>query len=607
MWPTSVFQITLCSLLAACTALGTGLQWPNNNRGYDAERFSPLTEITTANAETIAEVCELTLGDDGKFQSGPLLVDDMLFVTTSHTTVALNAADCSLRWRHIYMPKFEISSANRGLGYWRGRLFRGTGDGLLLSLDARTGKELWRRTIASPDKSEFVSAAPIVWDNLVFIGPAGGDWGARGRVVALNASTGREVWRFNTIPMAGEPGAETWIDRESTNHGGGATWSTYTLDPARGEVFISVGNPGPDFNPESRPGANLYTDSLVVLNARNGKLKWFFQVNPNEAFDWDLGAAPVLYADRNGHQRVAVGSKNGYVYGLERANHALIFKTPVTTLLNQDKRPTSEGVRVCPGTLGGVEWNGPAFSPLTGDLYVGAVDWCSVIKSGPPKFEAGKFYIGTDARQPPNESALGWITAMDGDRGTILWQYRADAPVVAGVTPTAAGIVFSGDLKGNFLALDAHSGRLLRKLNLGGGIAGGVITYSIDGKQYVAATVGNTSRAWNVGMGTPRLVVLSIGMAHDYVSRKLSVPNQPIIAASDPQRGPKLFAQFCSACHGAAGEGMSGPTLQHEALRKDREQVIDFLKNPGAPMPRLFPDPLTDTDLTQVAEFVESL
>ena len=587
--------------------------WPGYGNGYDSQRFSPLTRITVQNAPTMKAVCEIGLGDDGAFQSGLIMIDDTLYVTTSHTTVALNASDCSARWRHVYAPEEdEVYAVNRGVAYLNGRLFRGTSDGRLLALDAKTGKEVWRVKAADPAEGEFFSAAPIAWNGLVFIGPAGSDWGIKGRVAAFDVNTGREKWQFNTIPTGNEAGAETWKIPDFAKRGGGGTWTSYTLDPASGELFIPVANPGPDFLPDSRPGDNLYTDSLVVLDARTGKLKWYYQLIPNDGFDWDLGAPPMLFSDDAGKQRVALGSKDGHVYVLDRATHRVLFKTEVTTIFNADKKPTPEGIRACPGALGGVEWNGPAFHPTTKTIFVGSVDWCMIFKSGISEpFEPGarKLYYGTSGEFPPNEPKSGWITALDAATGAVKWRYHASAPVVAGVTPTAGGVVLGGDLAGDFFLLDADNGGLLHKENLSGALAGGIITYEIGAKQFVAATVGNIGRLTFGNGGVPRLVVMTTGLDPSYQTRKFVIEQPELSArASDPARGKTAYSQFCIACHGPQGEGVAGAgvPIQNESTRKDHAQLVAWIKDPLSPMPKLYPSPLADDDVEAISRYVET-
>jgi len=588
--------------------------WPTYNNGYDGQRFSSARQITTANVASLKRACEAHLGDIGSFHTGPIVIGQTIYVTTAHTTVALNATNCTIRWRHVYKPaQEEVYAVNRGVAYLDGRLFRGTGDGRVLALDARTGKQLWMVKAGNPLVGEFFSSAPIAWKGLVFIGAAGSDWGIRGYVLALDAKTGKEKWRFYTIPMGDEPGADSWKIPETAKHGGGAMWTSYTLDVDAGELFVPVGNPSPDFAPDSRPGANLYTDSVVVLDALTGKLKWYHQFKPNDGFDYDFGATPALYTGAAGAKLLAAGSKDGNLYGIDRASRKVIFKTPITTISNADARPTPEGVVVCPGPLGGVEWNGPAVDPASRAIYVGSVDWCWTLSSGTPEYKAGRFYFGTGQKPGGAGTAdpRGWVHAVDGTSGNILWKYHAEAPVVAGVTPTAGGLVFSGDLNGNFFALDRGTGAELYKVNTGGAIAGGVVTYEADGKQYVALTSGNISRGtFSATGGPPKIVIMTTGLSNDsprIVAVREEAPHAAGGHSTGSGHGKTLFAQYCTACHGAAGEGGMGPALKGETAKKNLEQVIAFIKSPKAPMPKLYPSPLNDGDVDDVAAFVETL
>ena len=587
--------------------------WPAYNNNYEGQRFSPAKGITPENAGSLKRVCEARLGDPGSFHSGLIVIDRALYVTTAHTTVALDAANCSIRWRHVYKPtQQEVYAVNRGVAYLDGRIFRGTADGRVFALDANTGRQLWLVKAGDPLNGEFFSSAPIAWKGLVFLGAAGSDWGVRGYVLALDAKTGREKWRFHTVPMGSEAGADTWKDPETAAHGGGGMWTSYTLDTATGELFVPVGNPAPDYAADRRPGTNLYTDSLVVLDAFTGKLKWYHQFDSNDGLDYDFGAAPALYSGGAGAKLLAAGSKDGNLYGLDRSTHQILFKTPVTTIDNTGARPTPAGVRACPGPLGGVEWNGPAVDPRSRVIYVGAVDYCYLYKaaSDAPEYKPAGLYFGTTATPiGGDDAARGWIHAVDGDTGRILWKYHAQGPVVAGVTPTAGGVVLSGDLRGNLFALDAKTGAELYKLNTGGAVAGGVITYETEGRQYVATTSGNISRmTFSATSGSPKIVILTTGLTQD--EPKIVAVAQEALAPSaggPADRGKAVFAQYCTACHGQAAEGGIGPALKGEAARKNSEQVAAFIKNPKAPMPKLYPAPLSDQDVAALAAFIESL
>jgi alcohol dehydrogenase (cytochrome c) len=317
----AALAIAAMSFAASSRREGVEAGWAMYNRDYGGQRYSPLTQIYTQTAGTLRRVCRAGLGDDGTFQSGPVVVNETLYVTTGHTTVALGAASCELRWRHVYQPEQdEVYSINRCAAVHGSRVFRGTGDGRVIALDASTGQLLWKVKAADPIAGEFFSSAPIAWKNLLFIGIAGSDWGVRGRMLAFDVSTGREVWRWYSIPMGSEKGADTWTPREAAAKGGGAFWTSYTLDSATGELFIPVANPAPDYNsqPGVREGVNLHTDSVVVLDASTGRMKWYHQFAQNDPWDYDIGVAPMLLATPEGKRRVAVGSKDGYLCMLDR-------------------------------------------------------------------------------------------------------------------------------------------------------------------------------------------------------------------------------------------------------------------------------------------------
>jgi alcohol dehydrogenase (cytochrome c) len=596
--------------------------WAMYNMGYDGVRSSPLADITEKNVATLRPVCRVKLGEEGTLQAGPVVVGETLFVTTAHSTAALNATTCQPIWRFVDpAKKVDVNPVNRGVAYLDGRLFRGTPDGRLVALRSNSGQVLWNVKVGDPSIGEFTSSAPIAWHGLVYMGIAGGDWGIRGRVMAFDAATGREKWRFWTVAMGNERGAETWHIPETAKHGGGAMWTSYTLDPRTSELFVPTGNPAPDFNPTSRPGDNLFTNSVVVLDATSGALRWWYQVSPNDGFDYDLGAAPVLYSGRSGDPRVLLASKDGNIYALDRHSHQLKFKTPITTISKEGPLPTAAGVHACPGPLGGVEWNGPAFDASTHTFYVGSVDWCGNFFLGPPKYTAGSLYWATNVVPIAEDTARGWLTSVDAENGAIRWKFRAPAPIVAGVTHTAGGLVFTGDLHGNFYAFDAATGRVLYEANLGGAIAGGVITYSVNGRQYVVAPAGNISRGTFGVLGSPTLYVMALGgaaqgMAGDSAAFPTIV--LPDVAAADSRNvgaagnlvagstaaGEKVF-QLCAACHGTHGEGGAGANLQ--TSKRDLAAIIAYIKAPTGAMPKLYPAPLSDADVSAVAAYVMTL
>lgn len=604
---------TLLSPGVSSAAGLTDTNWLSYNGTVNGQRYSQLDQINVQNVASLTEVCRLKVDDSGTFQAGLLQIDGTLYMTNSHDTLAVDATNCTLRWRHVYKPEQEdIFQINRGVAFANGKLFRGTPDARLLAIDAATGKTIWQQQVGDPGQGEFFSSVPAIWQGLLIIGAAGSDWGIRGRIMAFEQESGREVWRFYTIPRGKETGAETWKDWKSARYGGGGSWTTYTLDMASGEVFLPVGNPAPDFVPSHRPGANLFTNSMVVLDARTGALKWWHQMSPNDGLDLDLAAAPMLYWNSRGEPMVAQGSKDGHLYGIERETRNRVFMTPVTTIKKPDRAPSSKAVYSCPGPAGGVEWNGPAYDHLTKQIVVGAVDWCASIKSDEVDYQPGKFLLAGTWEW--DTAKTGWVTAVDPDSGAVRWKYHADAPVVAGITPTAGGITFTGDLGGDFFAFESATGKVLLKTATGGALAGGVITYALGSTQYVAITSGNVSRMSFGENGKPSVVIYALperakSAASASSPQAASSPAPTAVAAAtsapDAGRGKELFGKNCAACHGSHGEGGSGPALKGLRSRLDTAATINWIENPSAKMPRLYPSTLDAQAVVDVAAYVQ--
>jgi alcohol dehydrogenase (cytochrome c) len=512
-----VFQLgTALSLLISSWALPAIAEdgsadrgWPTYNNDLLGQRYSPLKQINKTNVANLKQSCSIKVQDGGSFQASPIVVSGTMYVTTARDTIAIDPATCVEKWRHTFnSPDDDVFPNNRGVAYANGRLFRGSATGALFSLDVATGKQLWVEQIGNNALGEFVSAAPVAWGGLVFTAIAGGDWGARGRILAFEAETGREVWRFNTIPTGNEFGADTWKNKKSVLTAGGGVWSTMSLDVVTGELFVPVGNPAPDLNAEYRPGDNLFTDSIVSLEARTGKLLWYHQQKKNDSTDHDIGAAPVMFRDPDIRDIVVYAGKDGQLTALDRATKEKMYTTPVTTIDNVDAVATEAGVHVCPGLNGGVGWNGPSYDQKLNSLFVGSVDWCSTFKKGPPKYIQGELFFGGDPIM--DKVATGWITALDGSTGKVKWKHKTEKPVVSGITPTAGGLVFAGDTSGKFFAFDSETGKPLYTLGTPGMIAGGVVTYSVKGKQYVAFTSGNVSRLTFGELGSPTIIVLAL-------------------------------------------------------------------------------------------------
>jgi alcohol dehydrogenase (cytochrome c) len=369
-------------------------------------------------------------------------------------------------------------------------------------------------------------------------------------------------------------------------------------------LFVPVGNPAPDLDPSARPGDNLFSNSVIVLDAKTGALKWWYQAVANDGYDWDMSAAPALYRTATGADRVAIAGKEGMLASVDRRTHAVAFKRPITTIFNADKDPTPDGIRACPGVLGGVEWNGPAFDPATGTVYVGSVDWCATFKSGAYEYIQGQLYMGTGYTPDKTEAATGWVHAINGEDGSIRWRYKASRPIVAGITPTAGGLLFTGDVDGTFYGFDKSNGRVLLQRQMGGSISGGIVTYAIGGRQYVAVTAGNVSRGTFDTKGSPRMIVMALdaqpGARRDTLPE---VNGRGLVAEQTPlEHGEQVFANFCSACHGAKGENGVAASSKTTV-----EALVAFIRNPTGAMPRLHPDPLDDREVLAVATYVRTL
>ncbi len=588
--------------------------WPSYNRQLDGNRFSELSEINTANAGKLTEVCRVRMGGAGPFNSGPVLVNGGLYYTTSRGTVAINPQNCDVIWKSLYSPEEgEVFVHNRGVAYADGMVIRGTGDARMVAYDARTGREIWREKIGNPEIGEYVSAAPIAWDGKVYIGLAGGDWGIQGRMLALDSKTGKTVWTFNLIPHPGEYGNDTWPG-ETWKKGGGGTWSSYALDPEKGELFIPVANPAPDLNPWVRKGDNLFTNSVLVLDAKTGKRLWHYQTRPNDNHDYGVTPPALLIRNAKGRPVVIQGSKDGYVYSIDRNSRKLLYRTPVTTILNHDADPTKEGLKACPGMTGGVEYNGPAYDPARRIATFGAVDWCSILfVEDPPKYEAGQIYMGGAFKQDGLGS--GWITALNVDSGTVKWKHHAPAPVVASLTSTAGGVTFAGDMAGTLFIFQTEDGKLLHSIETGGAIAGGIITYRSGGRQYLAVPSGNISRStWpQAAPGTPSVIIYAVGddaaaaAADSQQKKNVAVSTDNATRKADTARGHATYAATCAGCHGAQGEGLVGPALKNMGGKYSEEAMIAFLLKPTAPMPPVYPGLLNKQELVDVAAYTRTI
>jgi len=506
-------------------AVNDSSNWLYVDHDYRGQRYTPLDQITAKNAADLAQVCSYTFPDKEPSETAPVVYDGVLYATSAHHTVAIDGASCKLVWQSEWKPRdHEEFVTQRGAAIKDGKVVRGTPDGYLLALDAKTGQELWSRQIAKPSDGHFISMPPLIYEALLLIGPAGSEFAAKGWVGAFRLSDGEAVWKFNTVPDPGEPGAETWRGSLDTMmHGGGNLWTPMSLDVEKGLLYVPVGNPAPDFYDKDRRGANLYTSSIVALDVRTGKLAWYYQAVPHDQRDYDLThVAPVFTTTAGGQQRtfITLTGKDGLLRVLDRDTDTVEYSTPFTTRENAEGPVGTSFMHVCPGLLGGHEWNGAAYSPRLGALFVPATDWCNQIRQDPQRPDPQVYvkkgqYLGGEPQIDPWADARGWLTAFDAATGATRWRYQASKPMIGGIAVTGGDVVFGGEITGDFLVFDANDGKVLYTHNVGGPIAGGMVSYAAGGKQYVAVVSGFIGGYYNdfapqIGGGNPTVTVFGL-------------------------------------------------------------------------------------------------
>jgi len=513
--------------------------WASYNRTLTSQRYSPLHQINTRSVRGLKVLCSYDTGVYENFNPGLLMVDGALIGTTAHDMFSIDPSNCRENWRAHEDFDADLLLVSRGAAYLDGRLFRGTLDGRVLGYDFKTGKRLWATSIADPKTGETVSAAPIAWNGLVFIGNALGDVkGVKGRMYALSAESGRIVWESYLVPkQPGDPtrgpqgsmpasAITTWKNAPDVPITGGATWTSYTLDPLTGRLYVPVANGAPDFAKHLREGANLYTNSVAVLDANTGAYINHFSAAPEgDWHDWDVSNTPSIFVTRGGKQLLSLAPKNGHLYGFDLATNQLLYRRPVTRIENADAPlSTDKDTHFCPGVVGGGEWNGVAYDPQTNLVLTGQSEWCTTVKLQPDakvkRAKDGQPWMG-NAESPINPLALfgrqdpradwgGWVYATDADSGEWKWRLKSNYPILSGLTPTGGGIVFFGDMGGNFYAVDASNGQRLWGQKLEGAVGGGVITYTANGSQRVAVAAGLTSILWPTEVATAKIVVLGL-------------------------------------------------------------------------------------------------
>jgi alcohol dehydrogenase (cytochrome c) len=509
----SSFSVNVDVLPAQLLVQPVGANWLSYNGDYTGRRYSILDQINVANVDRLHAQWVFHSPNSDTLEVTPVVVDGMMFVTSANDVYALDGQTGRIVW-HYSRPVTEglIDDAsqhhNRGVGIWHSRVYLETDNAHLLCLDARSGHLLWDVAYTNGNKNYGATSAPLVVKDKVLVGTSGGDDGVRGFVAAYEAESGREAWRFWTIPGPGEPGSASWPGNLYL-HGCGTTWMPGTFDPELNTIYWGTSNPCPDFDGDPRPGDDLYTDSVLALDPDSGKLKWFFQFTPHDLFDYDATETPVLIDDVYAGQPrklLAEANRNGFFYVLDRTDGTFLRAVPFAEKLNWasgiDKQgrpmrtnvmPAAEGTRVCPGFSGATNWYSPSFNPETHLFYFLATENCDLYFKEAEKFEEGKAFYATGVKR-----------SIGDDRQRVLLAYHleSDKPAwrsvqigvghsFAGTMTTKGNLLFFGDDAQSFEAVDARSGTPLWHFHTGQNIHASPMSYAIQGLQYVAVASGS--------------------------------------------------------------------------------------------------------------------
>jgi alcohol dehydrogenase (cytochrome c) len=503
--------------------------WLTYNGTYSSQRYSRLTQITRDNVDDLHLEWMLPNQVFGAWQSNPIVFDGVMYITQRPNDVmAVDPVTGRVFWRYRHTNAENAlvccGANNRGVAVLGDKVFMGTLDAHLVALDRISGTPLWTTEVGDVNLAYSITMAPLAVKDKIMVGVGGGEFGIRGYVAAYDAETGEEAWRFYTIPGPGEPGHETWAG-DDWQYGGAPIWITGSFDPELDLVYWGVGNPGPDWNAAQRPGDNLYSDAVVALDADTGEFVWYFQFTPNDGYDYDSVQVPILAdMDWNGEQRKLMlwANRNGYFYVLDREDGEFLSGTPFVSVnwssgLDANGRPIPtpqpEGMPTYPGNQGGTNWYPPSFSPRTELFYfVAWEDYATIYRPEESEYVPGRAFLGGgfDVLTPvPGAPGVGigrtnpinnWtdavghgvVMAMDPRTGQPRWRFDQFDVSDSGMLTTATELLFTGSRDGYLHALDARTGELLWKVNLGGQIVMAPVTYMVDGRQYVSVISGHT-------------------------------------------------------------------------------------------------------------------
>lgn len=478
--------------------------WLHYNGAYDSRRHSALNQVNTTTVNALVPKWVFHVPAATHLETVPIVVDGVMYVTQPNEVYAIDARTGRQIWDYHRIPAIQ-KGPNRGVAVWRDRVYFTTPDAYLIAINAASGNVIWETKIADAKDGYWSPAAPMVVNGKVIAGIAPSDHGLNGFLDAYDATTGERLWRFDPIPKPGQPGSETWAG-DSWKSAGGDTWLTGSYDPELNLLYWGIGNPAPDFNGDVRMGDNLYTECVVALDLNTGKMKWYFQFTPHDTMDWDAVEIPVLIdAPYQGKMRklMAHADRNGYYYLLDRVTGKFLQGAPFVHSLNwaigltpegrpirvPGIEPSLKGTKVCPSAIGAANWQSPAFNPDTGLFYVVAKEGCGMANKSTETFRPGGFqYRATGDVDIRDDSWKIYVRALDLTTGHLRWEAEriGSNGFGGGLLSTAGGLLFSGELNGEFVAMDAKTGKSVWHFYTGQQITAQPITYAVKGKQYVA-------------------------------------------------------------------------------------------------------------------------
>lgn len=496
-------------------------EWLSYHGQLGGNRHSTLDQIHKDNAASLAPRWIYGIPGASRLQVTPLVVDGVMYITAANEVYALDAASGRQIWsfrrpRTAGLIGDAAGGINRGVALLNDRVFLATDNAHIIAIDRATGNLLWDTEMADARENYGATSAPLVVNGLVLSGTSGGDEGVRGFIAAYDAATGKEAWRFWTVPAPGEPAASTWQGRDIA-HGCAAAWFTGVYDPQLKLVYWPTGNPCPDYNGDERKGDNLYSSSVVALDPETGKLRWHYQFTPHDLHDWDATQVPMLIDatwENRPRKLLVQANRNGFFYVLDRTDGKLLLAKPFVEKLTwakgigadgrpvviEEANPTPEGVRACPAVEGATNWMAPSFHPGTGLYYIMALEKCTVYRKAPAQWEAGKSHYGGTTRRVPDEPGKKFLRALDLRTGGIVWELpqQGDANTWGGTLATNGGLVFFGHDSGDFAAADAKTGKLLWSFPANALWKASPMTYMVGGRQYVAVAAGGAVIAFGL-------------------------------------------------------------------------------------------------------------